>query len=161
SESVILRVLVHGGETPAMAPLVAALAANAALEVISRPAADPLLPDGAHVVLAAGERPPDDAELRAVAGHVQAGGGLVLLGAAAGLQPPGRVAVGRGRSTDGAATAAGAGRPPRHAAGRGDPAPRPAAAGRPAAGGRRGAGRRAVAVRRAGRRLPAPAGGRP
>jgi len=69
SESVILRVLVHGGETPAMAPLVAALAANAALEVISRPAADPLLPDGAHVVLAAGERPPDDAELRAVAGR--------------------------------------------------------------------------------------------
>jgi predicted dehydrogenase len=83
SESVVLRVLVHGGETPAMAPLLAALAANGGLDVTSRATAEPLRPAGAHVVLAAGDRPPDDEELRTLADHVQAGGGLVVLGAAA------------------------------------------------------------------------------
>src|SRR2546429_3533589 len=66
-----------------MAPLVAALAGNAGLEVTSRAGADPLRAAGSHVVVAAAERSPDDDELRSLADHVQAGGGLVLLGAAA------------------------------------------------------------------------------
>jgi scyllo-inositol 2-dehydrogenase (NADP+) len=76
-------VLLNGGEAPAVAPLLAGLAATTGLAVRSSPAVEPLRPAGSHVVVAAGARPPDDTELAAVAAHLRAGGGLVVMGEAA------------------------------------------------------------------------------
>jgi predicted dehydrogenase len=68
---------------PVAAPLLAALTATSGLAVRSSPTAEPLRPAGSHVVVAAGERAPDDAELASLAAHLGAGGGLVVLGEAA------------------------------------------------------------------------------
>ncbi len=81
--------LVHGGQARSASLLVDALNA-AGLEVGFRPAGESLRPNGAHVVVATGDRPPDEDELAALAEHLRRGGGVVVLGAAAmawGLRP--------------------------------------------------------------------------
>ncbi len=78
----MLRVLVHGGHAGSANLLLDALAATG-LEVSFRPTAEPLRPNGSHVVVAAGDRAPDEDELAMLTEHLRRGGGLVLLGAAA------------------------------------------------------------------------------
>jgi predicted dehydrogenase len=81
SEFVPLRVLVHGGDGPALAPLLAALSGSGGLDLSTSADGDRLRPAGCHVVVAAGERALDDDEVEALRAHLRAGGGLVAVGA--------------------------------------------------------------------------------
>lgn len=85
SEFVSLRVLFHRSDGPefdyaaAAAPLIRSLRSYGWIELRVGQPPDALRLDGHHVVLAASDRTPGDAEVEALEAHLRAGGGLVLL----------------------------------------------------------------------------------
>lgn len=86
SEFVPLRVLFHRGDGPeldyaaASAALLPFLRRSSGIELSDTPASGELRPQGHHVVVAASDRTPSDADIEALDAHLRAGGGVVLLG---------------------------------------------------------------------------------
>ena len=94
SEFIPLRVLVHRGSrkgsrrsggpeldySAAVGRLLPFLRSVSGVELSDAGPLERLRPEGHHVVLAAGDRPPEDADVEALRAHLRAGGGLVLLG---------------------------------------------------------------------------------
>lgn len=86
SEFVPLRVLFHRGDGPeldyaaASAALLPFLRRSSGIELSDTPASGELRPQGHHVVVAASDRTPSEADIEALDAHLRAGGGVVLLG---------------------------------------------------------------------------------